>query len=263
MADDVTLAARPADVAAELAASFAPLSPLERLQLLCRTIGGRIVFTTSLGLEDQAITHLIFANDLPIDVVTIDTGRLFPETYAVWAETEARYGRRILPVYPRHDALEALVAQQGINGFYGSVEARHACCRVRKVEPLSRAPAGAGAWVTGLRAEQSAHRTSLAFAAWDAGHGLVKANPLFDWTRAQLEAFVAGHAIPVNALHARGFPSIGCAPCTRAVAPGEPERAGRWWWETEGKQECGLHLGPDGRLVRAAPSGAGEGDFAS
>lgn len=263
MPDDVTIAERPAALTADLTARFAGLSALERLRALRETVAGRIVFTTSLGLEDQAITHLIFSNGLAIDVVTLDTGRLFPETYTVWAETEARYGCRIAPVYPRHDALEALVAGQGIDGFYRSVEARRACCGVRKVEPLVRALAGAGAWVTGLRAEQSAHRTALAFASWEARHGLMKANPLLDWTRAEVEAFVSEHDVPVNALHAQGFPSIGCAPCTRAVVSGEPERAGRWWWETEGKQECGLHVGADGRLVRFAPAAAGAGDFAA
>jgi phosphoadenosine phosphosulfate reductase len=258
---DLDLAERPG-VVEDLAVRFAALSPLERLRELRSAIDGPIVFTTSLGLEDQAITHLIFAHDLAIDVVTLDTGRLFPETYAVWAETEERYGRRIAPVYPRHDALQQLVAAQGINGFYRSVDARKACCGVRKVEPLARALAGAVAWVTGVRAEQSAHRTSLALVAWDAQLGLIKANPLFDWSRAEVEAFIDEHGIPVNALHAQGFPSIGCAPCTRAVAPGEPERAGRWWWEDTNK-ECGLHVGPDGRLVRTLPSGAGAGDFAS
>ena len=265
MSAEISLAERPMteSVIEDLAARFAGLTPLERLRALRRSVDGPIVFTTSLGLEDQAITHLIFANDLGVDVVTLDTGRLFPETYAVWAETEERYGRRISPVYPRHDALETLIAEQGINGFYTSVDARKACCGVRKVEPLERALRGAAAWVTGVRADQSVHRESLAFVSWDARHGLIKANPLFDWTRDAVKAFVAEHDIPVSALHARGFLSIGCAPCTRAVQPGEPERAGRWWWEDEAKKECGLHVGPDGRLVRTPPAGAGAGDFAS
>lgn len=236
------------------------LDPAARLALVRRSVEGPIVFTTSLGLEDQAIAHLIFTADLEIEVATLDTGRLFPETYALWAETEARYGRRIRAFYPRQDALEALVADQGIDGFYQAVEARKACCRVRKVEPLGRALQGASAWVTGLRAEQSAHRGGLELAAWDRGHGLVKVNPLFDWSREEVAAFVEREGVPVNPLHARGFPSIGCAPCTRAVAPGEPERAGRWWWESEERDgagsECGLHLTPDGRLVRAATTGA-------
>ena len=142
--------------------------------------------------------------------------------------------------YPDHSAVEALVSRQGINGFYTSVEGRHACCAVRKVEPLRRALAGATAWITGLRADQSDDRAGISFAAFDQQHRLIKVNPLFDWTRDQVLAFIREHGIPYNPLHDQGFLSIGCAPCTRAVAPGEPERAGRWWWEHE-RKECGLH----------------------
>ncbi len=216
---------------------------------------GRVVFTTSFGIEDQAITHAIAVAGLAIDIVTLDTGRLFPETYAVWADTERRYGRRIRAVYPDGPSLEALVERQGIDGFYGSLEARKACCGVRKVEPLRRALDGASVWIAGLRAGQSAERGDVSFLAFEEGLALWKANPLFDWTRERLDAFVAEHGVPVNALHSRGFPSIGCAPCTRAVAPGEPERAGRWWWEDDARKECGLHVGADGRLARAALGG--------
>lgn len=231
----------------------------DRLALLRQSVEGRIVFTTSLGIEDQAIAHLIFSRDVAIDVVTLDTGRLFPETYAVWAATEARYGRRIRALYPDQHALEQLVADQGIDGFYHAVEARKACCQVRKVEPLGRALKGAAAWITGLRAEQSAHRQGLDLVSWDAARGLIKANPLFDWSRDELVAFVEREGVPINELHGRGFPSIGCAPCTRAIGPGEPERAGRWWWENEaqGASECGLHVTADGRLVRAAGADTG------
>lgn len=222
-----------------------------RLRLLQGVAAGRLVLTTSFGIEDQAITHAIAEDGLDIDIVTLDTGRLFPETHAVWAETERRYGRRIGAVYPDAPALEALVARQGIDGFYGSLQARKACCGVRKVEPLRRALGGASVWITGLRAGQSAERGDIPFVAFDDGFALWKASPLFDWTRERLDAFVAEHAVPVNALHARGFPSIGCAPCTRAVAPGEPERAGRWWWEDDDRKECGLHVGADGRVVRS------------
>jgi phosphoadenosine phosphosulfate reductase len=233
-------------------ARFATLGLAERLHLLRESVPGRIVLTTSFGIEDQALTHAIAEAGLAIEVVTIDTGRLFPETYALWARTERRYGLRIRAVYPQNEAVEALVAHNGIDGFYGSQEARHACCGVRKVEPLRRALAGAQAWVTGLRAGQSAHRGTLALAGWDAAHGLLKINPLLDWTREALLGWLAERDVPVNELHARGFPSIGCAPCTRAVAPGEDERAGRWWWERGSPRECGLHLSPEGRLVRVA-----------
>jgi thioredoxin-dependent adenylylsulfate APS reductase len=227
--------------AAALARLFADLSPAERIAHLRREIAGKIVFSTSFGLEDQAILHLLSQRPDDIDVVTLDTGRLFPETYALWAQMERRYGRRIRAISPRHADLEMLVERQGINGFYESRAARTACCTVRKVEPLNRALAGARAWIAGLRADQSAHRHEMALVAADVDRGLIKLNPLFDWTREQLQAFVAANDIPINELHAKGFASIGCAPCTRPVAPGEPERAGRWWWEDEDKKECGLH----------------------
>lgn len=223
-----------------------------RLRLVREAAEGLAVLTTSFGVEDQALTHAIALAGLDFDIVTLDTGRLFPETYAVWAETERRYGRRIRAVYPDASSLESLVERQGIDGFYTSTEARKACCGVRKVEPLRRALRGASIWVTGLRAEQSVERGDVAFVAFDDSLALWKTNPLFDWTRPKLDAFIAEHAVPVNVLHARGFPSIGCAPCTRAVASGEPERAGRWWWEDDRRKECGLHLGSDGRLVRSA-----------
>jgi bifunctional enzyme CysN/CysC len=227
--------------AAALAQVFAQLSPAERIACLRREVTGRIVFTNSFGLEDQVILHLLSERTDDIAVVTLDTGRLFPETYALWAQTERRYGVRIRALHPRHGDLETLVERQGINGFYDSRAARLACCTVRKVEPLERALAGARGWVAGLRAEQSAHRQDMALVTAEAERGLIKLNPLFDWTREQLLAFVSENDLPINPLHAQGFASIGCAPCTRAIAPGEPERAGRWWWEEESKKECGLH----------------------
>jgi thioredoxin-dependent adenylylsulfate APS reductase len=228
--------------ASALARLLAGMSAAERITQLRREIAGKIVFTTSFGLEDQAILHLLAEHGGDIDVVTLDTGRLFPETYALWAQVERRYGRRIRTIHPRHADLEALVARQGINGFYESRQARIACCAVRKVEPLNRALAGAQAWIAGLRADQSAHRQDMALVTAETDRGLIKLNPLFDWTRDELLDFISANDIPVNPLHAKGFASIGCAPCTRAIAPGEPERAGRWWWEDESKKECGLHV---------------------
>ena len=225
--------------------------PGDRLEALRLGVGGRIVFTTSFGLEDQAIAHFIFTRGLDIEVATLDTGRLFPSTYKVWEETERRFGVRIRSWHPDPDALADFVARSGINGFYDSKDARRGCCNVRKVEPLGRALAGASAWVTGLRSDQSDGRGSVDLAAWDADRQLVKFAPLFDWSRERVADFCAAEGVPVNALHALGFPSIGCEPCTRAVAPGEPERSGRWWWETDDSRECGLHVGPDGRLVRS------------
>ena len=211
---------------------------------------GRLVFTTSFGLEDQLIAHHIFAARLAIEVATLDTGRLFPSTYRLWQETEERYGVRIRSFHPDAAAVAAMVADSGINGFYYSKDARLACCAVRKVEPLARALAGAAGWVTGLRADQSGQRAATGLASWDAERGLVKFAPLFDWTRARAATACELLGVPVNPLHAEGFLSIGCEPCTRALKPGEPERAGRWWWESDAAKECGLHVGADGRLVR-------------
>ncbi|RDV04341.1 phosphoadenylyl-sulfate reductase [Undibacter mobilis] len=215
----------------------------ERLASLRDAIDGRIVFTTSFGIEDQAILHMIAKGSLDIDIVTLDTGRLFPQTHDLWAETERHFGIRIKAFYPRHDELETLVERQGINGFYENREARQACCFARKVEPLDRALANSAAWIAGLRADQSTNRQDMALISADKAHGLIKLSPLFDWSREQVAAFTSANGIPVNALHDKGFASIGCAPCTRALRPGEPERAGRWWWEDETKKECGLHLG--------------------
>lgn len=250
------------DVARELNEAYPFLAPLARLERLVAAVPGRVVFTTSLGIEDQMLTHLIFQNALPIEVVTLDTGRLFPETYTLWQETEEKYGRRIKAIYPQADALEALIDDQGINGFYFAPEMRKACCGVRKVEPLARALGGAQGWVTGLRRDQSANRETLDFVAHDGARDVVKANPIFDWSREEIREFCAANAVPVNGLHERGFLSIGCAPCTRAIRPGEVERAGRWWWEEETKRECGLHVDGDGRPVRADNGRPAEGDAA-
>lgn len=235
---------------AQLAAALAPLDAVARLKLLRETVSGRIVFTTSLGIEDQVLTHLIFANDLDIEVATLDTGRLFPESYALWADTEMHYGRRIRGFAPERENVEALLADQGINGFYLSPDARKACCEVRKMVPLRRALAGASAWVTGLRASQSANRAGMALAGHDDAFGLLKVNPLIDWSREEAVAFAKANGVPVNPLHDKGFLSIGCQPCTRAIQPGEDERAGRWWWETDKARECGLHTGATGALSR-------------
>lgn len=227
-------------------------APLDRLRSVRAAVPGRIVFTTAFGLEDQLLAHLIFTEKLEIDVITLDTGRLFPSTYKLWEETERRYGVRIRSYHPDASALAALIADSGINGFYFSKAARIDCCGVRKVEPLRRALAGAEAWVTGLRADQSEARADVALAGWDGAHRLIKVAPLFDWTREAVADLCVAEDIPINPLHARGFLSIGCEPCTRAVKPGEPERAGRWWWETDEAKECGLHVGADGRLRRRA-----------
>lgn len=232
----------PPDARTQLrAAEIEALSPADRMVRLRQVIEGPIVFTHGFGIEGQLLLHWICERDIDIDVVTLDTGRLFPETYTLWAETERRYGRRIRAIYPNTRSLESLVARQGIDGIYESKQAREACCDVRKVKPLDRALAGASAWLTGVRADQSSVRHDAGLLGFDDTRGLLKFSPLFDWTRADVLAAVDANKVPVNSLHAEGFASIGCAPCTRAIAPGEPERNGRWWWE-DGHKECGLHL---------------------
>lgn len=215
-----------------------------RLADVGRAAPGPIAFSTSLGLEDQAILHAIAEAGANVDVFTLDTGRHFPETIATIVRSEQRYGLRIRVVAPEASDVEALIARDGVMGFRLSVEARNACCDVRKVRPLKRALAGAGSWITGLRRGQSAGRGSVAFSAWDPERRLVKINPLADWPLDRLEAYIAANDVPVNPLHARGFPSIGCQPCTRAIRPGEDVRAGRWWWESEDGKECGVHADP-------------------
>jgi phosphoadenosine phosphosulfate reductase len=236
-----------------LADELTPLDLFQRMATIRSRIRGRVVFTTSFGLEDQAIAHAIFSQTLPIAVATLDTGRLFPETHDVWTETERRYGIRVLAFAPTHTSVAALIARQGLDGLYDSVAARLDCCAIRKVAPLARALDGSAAWITGIRADQSADRARFSPASFDAQRRLIKVNPLFDWTREQTFDFVRAHQVPYNTLHDRGFLSIGCAPCTRAVAPGESERAGRWWWEQSENKECGLRVAGDGRVMRASP----------
>lgn len=246
-----------ASIAEVLEPRLAPLDLDHRLQLLREFVPGRIVFTTSFGVEDQWITHSIFTQGLDIEVATLDTGRLFPQTYDLWERTEARYARRIPAVYPQADPLQEWVAENGVNGFYKSIENRKACCHLRKVEPLGRLLAGASAWVTGLRADQSAARADISYVEFDAAHKLLKVNPLLDYSRETIVAETERFSVPVNELHAQGFLSIGCAPCTRAVTPGESERAGRWWWEEDAKKECGLHVDENG-VLRRGPAAASE-----
>jgi phosphoadenosine phosphosulfate reductase len=218
------------------------LSPSDRLKRLRERMPGRIVFMHGFGIEGQLVLHWICERDIDIDIATLDTGRLFPETYELWALTEARYGRPIRAVYPDPAALESYVGKHGINGFYSSQQAREACCTVRKTSPLERALSGASAWVSALRADQSSVRRDDGLVRFEASRGMVKLNPLFDWTREAVLDEIKAHDIPVNTLHARGFASIGCAPCTRAIKPGDDERSGRWWWEGDGPRECGLHM---------------------
>ena len=203
---------------------------------------GEITFANSFGAEDMVLTDLILREKLPIEIFSLDTGRLPVETYTLMGEVEQHYGTKLKVFFPKSDAVETYVRTHGINAFYESIEMRKACCHVRKVEPLQRALAGKKAWITGLRASQSATRTGLPTREFDAGNGLVKFNPLSDWSETEVWAYIRMHETPYNALHDQFYPSIGCAPCTRAIAVGEDVRAGRWWWEDPQSKECGLHV---------------------
>lgn len=224
----------------DIESQLASLSAEEGLKLVADLFPGKVVFSTSLGQEDQVITQLIASQKIPIQIFSLDTGRLFPETLELLSRTESKYKTRIKVYYPETASVEKLVEDIGINGFYESVENRKSCCFVRKVEPLKRALAGNTVWVTGLRAEQSANRSEMKRIEWDEANQIIKYNPLLDWTFDQMIAYIEEHKIPYNPLHDQGFISIGCAPCTRAILPGEDARAGRWWWE-DSKKECGLH----------------------
>jgi phosphoadenosine phosphosulfate reductase len=205
---------------------------------------GRVVYASSLGAESVVLTDIIFTQVPEIEIFSIDTGRLPQETHELMARIEQRYGRRLKLVHPRAADLASLTLAQGANGFVHSLEARLECCRARKIEPFRRAIAGFAAWVTGVRREQSQARARMASAEWDCEHGLHKLSPLLDWTHADVWQYIRLHGLPYNALHDADFPSIGCAPCTRAVRPGESSRSGRWWWEHPESRECGLQAMP-------------------
>ena len=213
------------------------------------------VFASSLAAEDMVLTDLILKAQLPIAIFSLETGRLHPETLAVIDAVKAKYGYDVQLYRPQTEAVDAYVAQNGRDAFYNSIEMRRECCRIRKVEPLGRALAGNKAWVTGQRRAQSATRSDLAIQEDDPAHGMVKFNPLADWSEDDVWSYIRANDVPYNALHDQGFPSIGCAPCTRAIEPGEDVRAGRWWWENPESKECGLHI-VDGKLIRIKPVAA-------
>lgn len=213
----------------------------EKLRILVNNHPGKVVFTTSFGYEDQVITDFIFKNELDIQVVTLDTGRLFPETYKVFNSTREKYKKDIKVYFPPAEEVEEMVTAKGPFSFYESLENRKECCYVRKVIPLKRALKGNEIWITGLRASQSPNRSGLQEFENDEGNGILKYNPLLSWSLEETIAYVKEHHVPYNVLHDKGFVSIGCQPCTRAIQPGEDFRAGRWWWEQGSGKECGLH----------------------
>ncbi|TFG63102.1 MAG: phosphoadenylyl-sulfate reductase [Spirochaetales bacterium] len=215
--------------------------PEELLAWAASAFKGRAVFASSLGLEDQVLTRMLADIDPAFPMFTLDTGRLFQETYDVLSTTREQLGVRLEILFPKREEVEAMVNEHGPNLFYESVEKRKLCCGVRKVAPLTRRLKGLSAWITGLRREQSVTRTDLKHVEWDEVNGLVKINPLADWHIDEVWAYIKKKSVPYNRLHAKGFPSIGCAPCTRAVKEGQDIRAGRWWWENPEYRECGLH----------------------
>lgn len=217
------------------------LSISEALVLLANRFPGQVTFSTSFSFEDQVIAHHILHSNIPVSIFTLDTGRLFAETYSVWSNTNNKYGTHVKAYYPDRELLERYLNEKGPNAFYESVANRKDCCYIRKVEPLKRALQGQAVWVTGLRAEHSPERKDHAVIEWDDSNKIIKYNPLLHWDTPAVREYIDQHDVPYNPLHDKGFVSIGCAPCTRAIRAGEDFRAGRWWWEDNSKKECGLH----------------------
>ena len=227
--------------AEEYSRNLQQASEIDVLKWFLDKYSGKVIFTTSLGSEDQVITHMLSEIDKPCRIITLDTGRLFQETYDTIQETEDKYGIMIEKFFPDREQVEKMVNSLGINLFYKSVENRKLCCQVRKTEPLLRALKGMEVWITGIRREQAITRFNAPLVEWDEKNQIYKVNPLRDWTTDRVWNYIKDNNIPYNSLHDKGFPSIGCLPCTRAVEPGEDIRAGRWWWEEPENKECGIH----------------------
>lgn len=225
-----------------VAAAIAGKSIVDSIRVLSALFPGKITFSSSFSAEDQVLAHLIAINQLDVSIFTLDTGRLFHQTYATWTNTLERYGVHINAFFPDTNAVENYVAVNGPNGFYSSIENRKECCRIRKVLPLKRALDGKKVWITGIRAKHSPERNDLPVLEWDSNNNILKYNPLLSWTNDEVWQYIHQHNIPFNILHQQGFVSIGCEPCTRAIKEGESFRAGRWWWEDTSKKECGLHI---------------------
>ena len=217
------------------------LSIEDQLNILVSRFPEKVIFTTSLGIEDQVITHKIFKNNLNIKVATLDTGRLFPQTYDVLSNTIIRYNKKIDVYFPEYEDVEKMVTEKGPLSFYKSIENRKECCRLRKVVPLNRALKGMECWISGIRADQYDNRNRLDWIEYDDDKKFFKFYPLFNWSLDEVTRFIKENNVPYNSLHDKGYVSIGCEPCTRAIKPGEDFRAGRWWWENDGPKECGLH----------------------
>lgn len=216
-------------------------TPKEILKYCSDNFRNKTAFATSLGAEDQVLTEMIATNTPEIKIFTLDTGRLFPETYDLMDRTNKKYKIKIEVYFPDFKEVEKMVNSKGINLFFENVENRKTCCHVRKIEPLQRALEGIDIWVSGLRKEQGISRTEINIVDWDENNKVIKINPLYNWTEQMVWNYIKEKKVPYNPLHDKGFPSIGCQPCTRAIFPGEDTRAGRWWWENPYTRECGLH----------------------
>lgn len=212
------------------------------IQYIDQNFADKAVFSTSFGIEDQVLTHFLALENAKINIFTLDTGRLFPETYYVWNRTLDLYNLNIKAFYPQTQAVEQLLETKGPSSFYNSVDDRKECCNIRKIEPLKRAINGYQVWITGIRAEQSVNRDQMEFVEWDEQNQIIKIHPLYNWSLNDVEKYLKDNFVPYNPLHDKGFVSIGCQPCTRAVQEGEDFRSGRWWWEDKSKKECGLHV---------------------
>ena len=226
----------------ELKEQLAGKSTDSKLEILAGLFPGRVIFTTSFGVEDQVITEKIFSGNLDIKVVTLDTGRLFPETYEVFSQTVIKYKKKIDVYFPDYLSVEKLVTEKGPFSFYESLENRKECCRIRKVVPLRRALAGMECWISGIRAEQSDNRSQMSDLGYDDDKSLYTFHPVFDWSLEDVKKYIDEKKIPYSALYDKGYLSIGCEPCTRPVLEGQDFRSGRWWWENEGSKECGCHV---------------------
>lgn len=216
-------------------------NPQEIIKTVLDRFNQKIALSSSLGAEDQVLTDMLLKIEPNARIFTLDTGRLFAETYDLIDRTSRKYKKKIEVLFPDYKKVEAMVSTKGINLFYESIQNRKECCHIRKIEPLQRAFAGLDAWICGLRASQAVTRKDIDVIEWDANNKLVKVNPLARWTEEQVWEYIHENRVPYNVLHEKGFPSIGCQPCTRAVAKGEDVRAGRWWWENPDTKECGLH----------------------
>jgi phosphoadenosine phosphosulfate reductase len=225
----------------QLNQQFADKTPQEVLAFFLAEYKGKIALSSSLGLEDQILTDLVVKTDKEARIFTLDTGRLFPETYSLIDKTNMKYSIQLEVFFPKHEAVEKMVKAEGINLFYAGIDQRKQCCNVRKMEPLKRAFQGLDVWICGLRREQSITRKDMQLVEWDENNQLIKLNPLINFTEQEVWDYIKANSVPYNKLHDKGFPSIGCQPCTRAIEAGEDVRAGRWWWENPEHKECGLH----------------------